>query len=276
MTRTEIKQAILDGKTVNWENGLYIVILKGIEGEKDLYVKCTSNNSITYLQQGEEAKCFLQPETDLFNRMGDIFRPEPAPEPLEPKFGQQTTCKHDTAWLETFYEVVAWIEAQLHPDHVAPCPIVTSRYEQQGKGGMYELAEELTERFERQHEGVKWGEDENYPDWFDYLECWLNGGTEQVGQTENGTIAPIDTDEAEISPKSGKGYTTDIPEPKFFYRDKSGRGFTATLTLTDIQDMPDEENEDGDEENTLHQWAAIAEIGDVFRPDAANEFTRIS
>lgn len=64
-------------------------------------------------------------------------------------------------------------------------------------------------------------------------------------------------------------------EPLFFYKDKSGRDFTATLTLTDILEMPDEENNDGEEESTLHVWAEIAEIGDVFIVDAANEFTRI-
>jgi hypothetical protein len=270
MTRTEIKQAILDGKTVNWENGYTCIMHKWGDDAPDVFVK-GDGGYMTYLQPEMEAACFIQAEpSDLFNRMGDIFRPEPAPidrmynsdewvqaqrdergivdepEPLEPLFGKQAVTR-DTDYLETFYEVAVWIENQLHPDNRAASPLVKERYEQQGMGAKWELAEELTDRFQQQHEGVKWGEDENYPDWLEYLESWLHE----------------------------EGQRTQEAEPVFFYKDKSGRGFTANLTLTDILEMPDEDNEDG-EEPTLHEWAKDAEIGDVFRPDYANVFTRIS
>jgi hypothetical protein len=43
-----------------------------------------------------------------------------------------------------------------------PSQIVADRYEAQGHGGLYELAEELTDKFEAENEGVEWGMDKEY------------------------------------------------------------------------------------------------------------------
>lgn len=98
--------------------------------------------------------------------------------------------KHNktTAYLETFYEVTSWIESELSSaqEHRDEPNFVIDRYEQQGAGGKWELAEELTDEFEAKHEGVKWGEDESYPDWLDYLGMWLIAKNEDYikNQTE--------------------------------------------------------------------------------------------
>lgn len=47
----------------------------------------------------------------------------------------------------------------------------------------------------------------------------------------------------------------------FFYKDKTGRGFTSKLTLVDILEAPDEE---GYDEDTLHTWAKEASEGDTW------------
>lgn len=47
---------------------------------------------------------------------------------------------------------------------------------------------------------------------------------------------------------------------QFFWKDKTGRGFSNTLTLEDLMDM-DETNWDGDE---IAEWAEEAEEGDEF------------
>ena len=47
---------------------------------------------------------------------------------------------------------------------------------------------------------------------------------------------------------------------EFFWKDKSGRGFSNTLTLEDLQSI-EEQNWDGDE---LADWANEAEQGDEF------------
>ena len=59
---------------------------------------------------------------------------------------------------------------------------------------------------------------------------------------------------------------------KFFWKDKSGRGFTNRLTLKDVLNLESEEDWNG---NELHEWAKDAEEGDRWE-DAANEFTCIS
>ena len=58
---------------------------------------------------------------------------------------------------------------------------------------------------------------------------------------------------------------------KFFWKDKSGRGFTNTLTANDLLEM---ENEQDWNDEDLHQFAVNAEPGDKWE-DAANEYTCI-
>lgn len=72
-----------------------------------------------------------------------------------------------TSWQETHYEVVQAISLIAILDK--PYGIVLERRETQGMGGMYELAEDLTDEFEKQYEGHAWD-----GDFFDTIESWLN------------------------------------------------------------------------------------------------------
>ena len=62
------------------------------------------------------------------------------------------------SWMETFYEIVEYISLRIHDDLDNPCmPIfIKDRYEAQGTVGMYELAEKLTDEFEKLNEGRDW------------------------------------------------------------------------------------------------------------------------
>ena len=59
---------------------------------------------------------------------------------------------------------------------------------------------------------------------------------------------------------------------KFFWEDKTGRGFTSRLNLKDLLAM---ENEEDWNSNELHDWAENAEEGDIWE-NAESEFTCIS
>lgn len=56
---------------------------------------------------------------------------------------------------------------------------------------------------------------------------------------------------------------------KFFWKDKSGRGFSSKMKLKEILQL---DNQRDWNDNRLHQWAKDAEVGDKWE-DAANEFT---
>lgn len=73
-----------------------------------------------------------------------------------------------TSWQETHYEVVQAITIEYIQDKRTG--LVAYRHEAQGHGGLYELAEELTDEFEALHEGNEWG-DNGY---LETLEEWLN------------------------------------------------------------------------------------------------------
>ena len=49
-------------------------------------------------------------------------------------------------WQETHYEIVQRITIEMH--RPVPRGVANQRHEQQGHGGLYELAEELTDKFE--------------------------------------------------------------------------------------------------------------------------------
>ena len=60
-----------------------------------------------------------------------------------------------TSWMETFYEMSSAITMELAKEpHIGL--LVAKRYDEQGHGGMYELAEELTNEFEKLHAGRQW------------------------------------------------------------------------------------------------------------------------
>lgn len=65
-------------------------------------------------------------------------------------------------WHETHYEIVEAITLILCDDELDEDSVIAKRYEEQGRGGMYELAQELTDAFELEYEGAVWGEEMDY------------------------------------------------------------------------------------------------------------------
>lgn len=72
-----------------------------------------------------------------------------------------------TSWQETHYEVVQAITIEHMADKRTG--LVAQRHEAQGHGGLYELAEELTDEFEAIHEGHEWD-----GEFFETIEQWLD------------------------------------------------------------------------------------------------------
>lgn len=70
------------------------------------------------------------------------------------------------SWHETHFEVVSRIAIEHQKD--IPTGLVAERHEMSGHGGLYELAEELTDEFEALHEGREWD-----GDFFDTIESFL-------------------------------------------------------------------------------------------------------
>jgi hypothetical protein len=61
------------------------------------------------------------------------------------------------AWQETHYEIVQAITIEHIKDE--PTGTVRKRHDEQGHGGLYELANELTNLFEKENEGKEWDGD---------------------------------------------------------------------------------------------------------------------
>ena len=59
------------------------------------------------------------------------------------------------SWQETHFEVVSFIN---DPDNTNS-PIIQEVYEENGTGGMYELAEDLTDEFEELNKDKNWDGD---------------------------------------------------------------------------------------------------------------------
>ncbi len=74
-----------------------------------------------------------------------------------------------TAWHETHFDVVSEISRINALDE--PYGLVEERVSKQGLGGLYELAQELTDEFESKYKGVEWGVEMEY---FDTIEEFLN------------------------------------------------------------------------------------------------------
>lgn len=58
------------------------------------------------------------------------------------------------SWCETYYEIVNFLTLEYERDSVTSK--VAKFYEQNGTGGMYELARELTDEFETLNKGREW------------------------------------------------------------------------------------------------------------------------
>lgn len=71
------------------------------------------------------------------------------------------------SWQETHFEVVSAISLQAKKDK--PCDIISEIKESQGTGGLYELAEELTDKFENIHKDRDWDDE-----FFDAIEAFLD------------------------------------------------------------------------------------------------------
>lgn len=65
------------------------------------------------------------------------------------------------SYLETHFEIVIAIGSHLNRGNVMPKPRVLIIQENQGTGGLYELAEELTSKFENKYKGKEWGIDDD-------------------------------------------------------------------------------------------------------------------
>lgn len=71
------------------------------------------------------------------------------------------------SWQETHFEVVQAIT--IEHSKVEPQGLVAERHEAQGHGGLYELAVELTNEFERLNAGREWD-----GEYFDEISEFLN------------------------------------------------------------------------------------------------------
>lgn len=96
--------------------------------------------------QSEKAFTALKEHTDLMSKFPNGF----------------------ASWMETHHEIVT--EIALIIDKYDPSHPVVKRYDTTGTGGMYELAESLTDKFEQANVGVNWGEDKEY---FDVIEEFI-------------------------------------------------------------------------------------------------------
>ena len=71
------------------------------------------------------------------------------------------------SWHETHYEVVQAITMEQAKDE--PQGLVKERHDAQGHGGLYELAVELTNEFEKLNEGREWD-----GEFFDEIDKFMN------------------------------------------------------------------------------------------------------
>jgi hypothetical protein len=70
-----------------------------------------------------------------------------------------------TSWQETHFEIVQAITLNYTQ---GPSGVVRERHESQGHGGLYELAEELTDEFELKNEFRQWD-----GEFFDEIELFI-------------------------------------------------------------------------------------------------------
>ncbi len=71
------------------------------------------------------------------------------------------------SYIETHFEIAGAIAVDAEKDE--PSKLVNLRHEAQGLGGLYELAEELTDEFETIHKGRNWD-----GEFFDEIEAFIH------------------------------------------------------------------------------------------------------
>ena len=74
------------------------------------------------------------------------------------------------SWIETHFEVVSGIQSSLLLDNNNKAIQIQ---EEQGTGGLYELSEELTDAFEKEHENDNWEENDFFQTIEEFLEKHL-------------------------------------------------------------------------------------------------------
>jgi hypothetical protein len=74
-----------------------------------------------------------------------------------------------TSYLETHYEVVDFITTMILKNKIENT-VIDEVQGHQGIGGLYELAEDLTDKFEKKYKGKVWGEE---LDFFDVIDEFL-------------------------------------------------------------------------------------------------------
>lgn len=75
------------------------------------------------------------------------------------------------SWIETHFDIVYSITLILNNEDVDEDSILYKRYEDQGQGGLYELAQEITDEFELEYQDAEWSADFDY---YETLENFLN------------------------------------------------------------------------------------------------------
>lgn len=70
------------------------------------------------------------------------------------------------SWLETHFEVVKAITIEWMKDE--PCALISHIQASSGRGGLYELAQELTDEFETLHADTLWD-----GEFFDTIDAFL-------------------------------------------------------------------------------------------------------
>jgi len=81
-------------------------------------------------------------------------------------------------YLEVHYDIVEFISEHLIAWKGDDAwSVILKRYEEQGRGAMYELAKEWTDIFMRDYEGVNWGEEIEY---YDVIELFLKDKNEEI------------------------------------------------------------------------------------------------
>lgn len=71
------------------------------------------------------------------------------------------------SWQETHYEIVSAIDNEWRKEN--PQGVVLERQEAYGHGGLYLLAEELTDEFERKYDSEHW----QFNDYFETIEKFI-------------------------------------------------------------------------------------------------------
>lgn len=83
------------------------------------------------------------------------------------------------SWQETHYEVVEKLTLVSQVDEDLMPPLISFIYTMGGRGALYELAEELTDEFEKLNEGREW-DGEFFGEIESFIDNALNRKTDEI------------------------------------------------------------------------------------------------